>query len=218
MPPHVPATDEQTPTTKEWAFLAGNGGSWVRMVMMTRVGGRVVVRVRSAPRFATTATGPILRRDVHFALENDGWNCTFECEVHVSAPGGVRRCLRPPRGPLPGARGGAVCPNLLQRLGSSRGPRGESLIFRASSRRRSRRGAPLRQIWTRPAPGMPQEPHLHRPAPAHPPHRADPGPRTAAPDEKGSHSRPRRRAAPEVTAGAPFWRRPRLYPRSRRRR
>ena len=120
--------------------------------------------------------------------------------------------------PLPGARGGAGCPNLLQRLGSSRGPRGESLIFRASSRRRSRRGAPLRRIWTRPAPGMPQEPHLHRPAPAHPPHRADPGPRATAPDEKGSHSRPRRRAAPEVTAGAPFWRRPRLYPRSRRRR
>ena len=27
------------------------------------------------------------RRDVHFALENDGWNCTFECEVHVSASG-----------------------------------------------------------------------------------------------------------------------------------
>jgi len=24
-------------------------------------------------------------RDVHFALENDGWNCTFECEVHLSA-------------------------------------------------------------------------------------------------------------------------------------
>ena len=110
MPPHVPATDEQTPTTKEWAFLAGNGGSWVRMVMMTRVGGRVVVRVRSAPRFATTATGPLLRRDVHFALENDGWNCTFECEVHVSAPGGVRRAA-----PLPGVRGGAGRPNLPQR-------------------------------------------------------------------------------------------------------
>ena len=69
--------------------------------MMTRVGGRVVVRVRSAPRFATTATGPILRRDVHFALENNGWNCAFECEVHVSAPGGVRRCLRPTRGAPP---------------------------------------------------------------------------------------------------------------------
>ena len=102
MPSHVPATDEQTPMTKEWAFLAGNGGSWVRMVMMARVGGRVVVRVRSAPRFATTAAGPLLRRDVHFALENNGWNCTFECEVHVSAPGGARRGRRPPRGAPPG--------------------------------------------------------------------------------------------------------------------
>ena len=159
MPPHIPATDEQTPTTKEWAFLAGNGGSWVRMVMMARVGGRVVVRVRSAPRFATTAAGPLLRRDVHFALENDGWNCTFECEVHVSAsegaqedvaagpmattadtpagpPGRSGRLPRPPpdsRRPSR-ARGGAVCPNLLQRPGSSRGAGGESLIFRASSR------------------------------------------------------------------------------------
>jgi len=24
---------------------------------------------------------------VHFALENNGWNCTLECEVHVWAPG-----------------------------------------------------------------------------------------------------------------------------------
>ena len=42
-------------------------------------------------------------RGVHFALENDGWNCTFECEVHVSAsgaPGGRRRDpCRPSRGP-----------------------------------------------------------------------------------------------------------------------
>ena len=56
-----------------------------------------------SPRSARTATGPLLRRDVHFALENDGWNCTFECEVHVSAsgaPGGRRRDpCRPSRGP-----------------------------------------------------------------------------------------------------------------------
>ena len=30
---------------------------------------------------------PLPRRKVHFALENDGWNCTLECEVHVSASG-----------------------------------------------------------------------------------------------------------------------------------
>ena len=31
------------------------------------------------------------RREVHFALESDGWNCTLECEVHVSARGARRR-------------------------------------------------------------------------------------------------------------------------------
>ena len=59
---------------------------------------------------------PPPRRDAHFALENDGWNCTFECEARVSATGGARRGLRPTRGAPPGgARGGAGCPNLLQR-------------------------------------------------------------------------------------------------------
>ena len=51
----------------------------------------------SSPRCAFCTRG------VHFALENDGWNCTFECEVHVSAsgaPGGRRRDpCRPSRGP-----------------------------------------------------------------------------------------------------------------------
>ena len=60
-----------------------------------------------------------------------------------------------------GARGGAVCPNLLQRPGPGRSTRRETLIFRASPRRRSRPGAPLQQIRTRPRPGSPQEPHPH---------------------------------------------------------
>ncbi len=42
-------------------------------------------------------------RGVHFALENDAWNCTFECEVHVSASGAPRGRRRDPccpsRGP-----------------------------------------------------------------------------------------------------------------------
>ena len=54
-----------------------------------------------------------------------------------------------------GARDGAVCPNLLQRPGSGRNAGRETLIFRASSRRRSRPGAPLQQIRTRPRPGSP---------------------------------------------------------------
>ena len=58
--------------------------------------------------------------------------------------------------------GGAGCPNLLQRPGSRRSAGRESLIFRASSRRRFRREAPLQQIRTRPRPGSPQEPHPHQ--------------------------------------------------------
>ena len=45
-------------------------------------------------------------------------------------------------------RSGAGCPNLLQRPRSRRSAGRETLIFRASSRGRSRRGAPLQQIWT----------------------------------------------------------------------
>ena len=37
----------------------------------------------------------LLRRDVHFALENDGWNCPFESKVHISA--GRRSGDRPHR-------------------------------------------------------------------------------------------------------------------------
>ena len=47
----------------------------------------------SSPQSATAAAGPLLRREVHFALENDGWNCIFECEVHVSASFGVRKVI-----------------------------------------------------------------------------------------------------------------------------
>ena len=39
---------------------------------------------------------PHPRREVHFALENDGWNCPLECEVHVWASEGVRRGRRRP--------------------------------------------------------------------------------------------------------------------------
>ena len=68
------------------------------------------------------------------------------------------------------------CPNLLQRPRPGRSVGRESLIFRASSRGRSRRGTSLWQIWTRPRPGPSQEPHTHHPAPAHPRRRNDAGP------------------------------------------
>ena len=76
-------------------------------------------------------------------------------ELHFrvrSAPlgvrGGAHRGRRPTRGATLGDRGGAGCPNPLQSPRSRRGARRESLIFRASSRRRSRLGAPLQQIRT----------------------------------------------------------------------
>ena len=44
-------------------------------------------------------------RDVHFALENNGWNCTLECEMHLSTSGSTRRGRRPtPRHPSRGPR------------------------------------------------------------------------------------------------------------------
>ena len=46
--------------------------------------------------------GAFRPRDVRFALENDGWNCTFECEVHVSAPGAPRGSSPRPVLPIPG--------------------------------------------------------------------------------------------------------------------
>ena len=73
---------------------------------------------------------------MHFALENNGWNCTFECEARVSAPGGARRGLRPTRGAPPGARGGVDCSefqkvtDLMGPLTAARVPRRPRLPMR----------------------------------------------------------------------------------------
>ena len=86
----------------------------------------------------------------------------------------------------PGGRSDAVCPNLLQGPGSSRSAGRETLLFRASSRRRFRCRTPLQQIWTRPRPETSQEPHPQHSVPARPRHRDDPGPGAVVPGEKGS--------------------------------
>ena len=85
------------------------------------------------------------------------------------------------------------CPNLPQRPRSGRSAGEESLIFRASSHGRSRRGTSLWQIWTRPRPGPSQEPHPHHPAPAHPRQHVDPDPRTAHAAGEARIRRPRNR-------------------------
>ena len=77
------------------------------------------------------------------------------------------------------------CPNLLQRLGSRQSAGGESLIFCGSSLGRSGRGAPLQQIWTRPAPDRPRSPIRTTPRPPILAAATTPDPRTVAPSEKG---------------------------------
>ena len=57
---------------------------------------RIATPATSSPRCAFCTRG------VHFALENNGWNCTFECEVRVSASGSARRGRSPARGAPPG--------------------------------------------------------------------------------------------------------------------
>ena len=114
------------------------------------------------------------RREVHFALESDGWNCTFECKVHVSAFFGVRGCTRRPAprpaGPVrsPGRHSArSRRPDRSQGPRPSPGPAGRPPILReerrAGSQRTSRR--------TRPSP------------PASP---SSPTPPRPLPDEKGS--------------------------------
>ena len=68
-----------------------------------------------------------------------------------------RRATAFPTGPA----AAPVCPNLLQRPRLGRGAREETLIFRASACRRSRRGASLQQIRTRPAPNHPRNSTHH---------------------------------------------------------
>ena len=72
--------------------------------------------------------------------------------------GAIARRSTPDRRP-PHAAGPGRCPNLLQRPGSSRSAGRETLIFRASSRGRFRRGAPLQQIWTDRRPDQSHAPH-----------------------------------------------------------
>ena len=153
-----------------------------------------------SPWFVTAAAGLFLvercillsRMTVGAALSSA--KCTFQRRA-ASGEAGVAACgpcslagvpvvvVDRPVAPLPGARGGAGCPNLPQRPGSSRNARRESLIFRGFVRGRYRRGAPLWQILTRPRPGPSQEPHQHHHMPAHPLHSADPAPEAAGSGE-----------------------------------
>ena len=86
---------------------------------------RVGLGAPSSPRHRVARRLRVARR---------GGSCAPGGSADRSGGRGARRGRRPC-----GARGGAGCPNLLQRPGSRRGAGGETLIFRASSRHRSRR-------------------------------------------------------------------------------
>ena len=109
------------------------------------------------------------------------------------------------------------CPNLLQRPRSGRSAERESLIFRASSRGRSGRGAPLQQIWTRPALDRPRSPTRTTPRPPIPAgDRSRPGqPARAGPRERVTAPGPGSIAARHPT-GPPSHARPSRNSHSRR--
>ena len=98
---------------------------------------------------------PLPHREVHFALENDGWSCTFECEVHISAPGAVRGGRRRgPRAPL--ARRSARCGRRPARGAPPGGPRRRGLSKSATKARigpeRARRNVDIPRFRSRPIP------------------------------------------------------------------
>ena len=118
-------------------------------------GHRGCSRTRSSPRSAMVAAGPPLRREVRFALENDGWDCAFECEVRVSASVVVRGCRR--RGPrAPFARRGARRGRRPARSRPCRGPRRRSLSKSATKARiepeRARRIVDIPRFFSPPIP------------------------------------------------------------------
>ena len=172
----------------------GRGRTSGRRDPATWKGGRRGMVWAEAVRGGEERVGPVI---VEMCIMlSRGAFCTRDVRLKVlvrvqSARLGVLGRVRPPGGRpgsgviaaaavRAGARGGAGCPNLLQRPGSCRGARRETLIFRDSSRDRSRRGAPLQQIWTCLRRGAPQEPHAHHfcPVPGLPCHHAAPRPRS----------------------------------------
>ena len=134
---------------------------------------------------------PLPRREVHFALENDGWNCTFECKVHVSTSGDARPGRRLARGtPHRGPRRRGLSKSATKAPIGPRRARRIVDIPGFSSRPIPARGAFVADLDTPPprtAPGVPPAPPHVRPSLS--PRRlgpTDPDPQTAVPGKKGS--------------------------------
>ena len=135
-----------------WSALMGHGKSFSRgrRGVPGRVGVVILIVRRPGGVDSAVPPRPALRR------------ATPREPAHDRAEALHANIIRPATPLLPRGRGDAVCPNLLQRPGLSRGTRRESSIFRASACGRSRSGAPLQQIRTRPRPDSPQESHPPR--------------------------------------------------------
>ena len=157
--------------------FSGEKGSPVAAAFEEVTGGAPSSSTSTDPGYGASEEGA---RETGDMARQIAGRCTRGSRPVVGAPAvaAVGRAASPS-----GARGGAVCPNLLQRPRSRRSAGRESLIFRASSRGRSRPGEPLQQIRTRPRPGPPQEPH--------PPHRIGRRFTAASPDEERRNPSPR---------------------------
>ena len=158
---------------------SGRGEAGGESAFCGRFAGPRPVILPRARRFGDGLAGPGDGRGPRdrFGRSGPGWVTGSFADRCSRGPGGVVEVVTAVVGApaAPAARSAAAlpdrptpagCPNLPQRPRPSRSAREETLIFRASARRRHRPGAPLWQIWTRPRPGRPHKPH--------PPHPDDP--------------------------------------------
>ena len=95
------------------------------------------------------------RRDVHFALENNGWSCTFECEAHVWAPetsGGVGRVGAAARGIAGVLVTAAAQPAAAPGEGAWRRRLSKSVAKTRVAPKRARRNVGIPRFFSRPIP------------------------------------------------------------------
>ena len=95
------------------------------------------------------------RRDVHFALENNGWSCTFECEAHVWAPetsGGAGRVGAAARGIAGVLVTAAAQPAAAPGEGAWRRRLSKSVAKTRVAPKRARRNVGIPRFFSRPIP------------------------------------------------------------------
>ena len=157
---------------------SGRGEAGGESAFCGRFAGPRPVILPRARRFGDGLAGPGDGRGPRdrFGRSGPGWVTGSFADRCSRGPGGVVEVVTAVVGApaAPAARSAAAlpdrptpagCPNLPQRPRPSRSAREETLIFRASAHSRHRPGAPLWQIWTRPAPGRHRNPTSTTPRP-----------------------------------------------------